>query len=48
MDCSCPVGWAPSFTRQWLDDYIKLKATCGVLHELETLQACLQRHGELG
>ena len=46
-DCKRPMGICPLLTWRWLDDYIKLKATCRILHELEALQACLHRRGEL-
>ena len=39
----CPTMGSLAF--RWLEDYIKLKATCRVLHELETRVAWLQRHG---
>ena len=34
--------------RMWLSDYIRMKATCSILEELQTLQSCLRRHSEPG
>lgn len=31
---------------RWLQDFVRLRATCTLLHELELMQAYLQRHGE--
>ena len=42
----CPTMGSLAF--RWLDEFVKLKATCRVLLELETLQACLHRRGDYG